>query len=350
MALATSRLAHYCGDTMPETFDPDSDVRLLVEHIGMPLLLVSGERVAIANASAKALLGEHIVGEDVRIAIRHPLAVSLLAGRQGGTVSIEGLSSPSSVWALSVQPLDKVWRLVELRDLSAQSDVSRAHTDFVANASHELRTPLAAILGYVETLMEPQAGGDPATRARFLGIVEREARRMQQLVDDLMSLSRIEAVRHDRPDETVDLVQIAQIAISDINGSHDATAAVMAQESDAHAQLPGDSGQLSQLVRNLVENAIRHGGASDPVSVRVRQDGGNVDLIVTDSGTGIAPEHLPRLTERFYRVDPSRSRDAGGTGLGLAIVKHIVARHRGQLDISSALGVGTEVRIRFPSA
>lgn len=335
---------------MPEKFEPNSDVRLLVEKISMPLLLVSGERVAIANASAKALLGEHIVGEDVRIAIRHPLAVSLLAGRQGGTVSIEGLSSPSSVWALTVQVLDRDWRLVELRDLSAQSDVSRAHTDFVANASHELRTPLAAILGYVETLMEPQAGGDPATRARFLGIVEREARRMQQLVDDLMSLSRIEAVRHDRPDEIVDLAQIAQIAVADINASQDATVAVMASESAAHARLPGDAGQLSQLVRNLLENAVRHGGANDPVSVLVKQDGSKVDLIVRDTGSGIAPEHLPRLTERFYRVDPGRSRDAGGTGLGLAIVKHIVARHMGQLDINSALGAGTEVRIRFPSA
>jgi two-component system phosphate regulon sensor histidine kinase PhoR len=335
---------------MPEKFEPNSDVRLLVEKIGMPLLLVSGERVAIANASAKALLGEHIVGEDVRIAIRHPLAVSLLAGRQGGTVSIVGLSSPSSVWALTVQVLDRDWRLVELRDLSAQSDVSRAHTDFVANASHELRTPLAAILGYVETLMEPQAGGDPATRARFLGIVEREARRMQQLVDDLMSLSRIEAVRHDRPDEIVDLAQIAQIAVADINASQDATVAVMASESAAYARLPGDAGQLSQLVRNLLENAVRHGGANDPVSVLVKQDGSKVDLIVRDTGSGIAPEHLPRLTERFYRVDPGRSRDAGGTGLGLAIVKHIVARHMGQLDINSALGAGTEVRIRFPSA
>jgi len=335
---------------MPENFEPNSDVRLLVEKISMPLLLVSGERVAIANASAKALLGAHIVGEDVRIAIRHPLAVSLLAGRQGGAVSIEGLSSPSSVWALTVQVLDRDWRLVELRDLSAQSDVSRAHTDFVANASHELRTPLAAILGYVETLMEPQAGGDPATRARFLGIVEREARRMQQLVDDLMSLSRIEAVRHDRPDEIVDLAQIAQIAVADINASQDATVAVMASESAANARLPGDAGQLSQLVRNLLENAVRHGGANDPVSVLVKQDGSKVDLIVRDTGSGIAPEHLPRLTERFYRVDPSRSRDAGGTGLGLAIVKHIVARHMGQLDINSALGAGTEVRIRFPSA
>jgi two-component system phosphate regulon sensor histidine kinase PhoR len=329
-------------------FELSSSVKLLVDRIRVPLILVAGERVALANEAARALLGAHIVGEDVRIAIRHPLAVSLLSDPQGGVASIGGLSSPSSVWELSVQPLDQGWRLIELRDLSAQSDVSRAHTDFVANASHELRTPLAAILGYVETLMEPQAGGDPGTRSRFLGIVEREARRMQQLVEDLMSLSRIEAVKHERPDDIVDLAHIAGEVVADVNAAHDATAVIMVSESDAQARLAGDAGQLSQLVRNLVENGIRHGGGSDPVSVAVVQDGGNVQLVVADKGAGIDPEHLPRLTERFYRVDASRSRDAGGTGLGLAIVKHIVARHRGQLDISSQPGAGTSVRIRFP--
>ena len=123
----------------------------------------------------------------------------------------------------------------------------------------------------------------------------------------------------------------------------------MTPESVSHAPLPEDAGQLSQLVRNLIENGIRHGGASEPVSVTVLRDSNTVELIVSDRGAGIEPQHLPRLTERFYRVDASRSRDAGGTGLGLAIIKHIVARHRGQLDISSEPGVGTTVRIRFPA-
>jgi len=335
---------------METQFELNSSVKLLFDRIRIPLILVGGERVALANVAARALLGAHIVGEDVRLAIRHPLAVSLLSDREGGTVSIGGLSTLSSVWELSVRPLDDGWRLIELHDLSAQSDVSRAHTDFVANASHELRTPLAAILGYVETLLEPQAGGDAATRSRFLGIVEREARRMQQLVEDLMSLSRIEAVKHERPDDIVDLASIAREVVADVNTAHDAAAAVVARDSDAQALLPGDAGQLAQLIRNLVENGIRHGGASDPVSVEVVREGENVRLAVTDRGGGIEPEHLPRLTERFYRADASRSRDAGGTGLGLAIVKHIVARHRGQLDIASQPGVGTSVRIRFPGA
>jgi two-component system phosphate regulon sensor histidine kinase PhoR len=335
---------------MNERFELNSSVRLLFDRIRIPLILVAGERVALANEAARGLLGAHIVGEDVRLAIRHPLAVSLLSDKEGGTVSIGGLSTLSSVWELSVQPLDDGWRLIELHDLSAQSDVSRAHTDFVANASHELRTPLAAILGYVETLLEPQAGGDAATRTRFLGIVEREARRMQQLVDDLMSLSRIEAVKHERPDDIVDLAAIARQIMADVNAAHDKIAVVAASGSDSEALLPGDAGQLAQLIRNLVENGIRHGAAGDPVSVEVMREGNDVRLVVADKGAGIEPEHLPRLTERFYRVDPSRSRDAGGTGLGLAIVKHIVARHRGQLDIASEPGRGTSVRIRFPGA
>lgn len=333
---------------MDGMFELNAGVNLLVERIRVPLVLVSGERVALANEAARSLLGAHIVGQDVRLAIRHPLAVSLLSEGQGGTASIGGLSSPSSVWELSVQTFGEGWRLIELHDLSAQSDVSRAHTDFVANASHELRTPLAAILGYVETLLDPVAGGDVGTRSRFLGIVQREARRMQQLVEDLMSLSRIEAVKHERPDEVVDLSAIAREVVADVNAAHDLAAAAMTPDSHAEVPLPGDAAQLAQLVRNLVENGVRHGAAGEPVYVEVVRDGEAVRLVVADKGAGIAPEHLPRLTERFYRADASRSRDAGGTGLGLAIVKHIVARHRGQLDIASEPGAGTTVRIRFP--
>lgn len=336
---------------MDQPFSLNHSVSKLVERVDLPLLLVTGDRVALANPAAMALLGEHILGQDVRLAIRHPIAVELVSTGSEGAVEVPGLSTPTSVWLVSVRRLDQNWRLVELRDKSAQSDVSRAHTDFVANASHELRTPLAAILGYVETLAEPQAGGDRATRERFLGIVEREARRLQRLVEDLMSLSRIEAVKHDRPHEVVDLAALARDVVSDVNIAHDGAERALIEEAEP-ARVSGDPGQLSQLVRNLVDNAIRHGGASEPVRVSVREEVERklVYLTVADRGAGIAPEHLPRLTERFYRVDASRSRDAGGTGLGLAIVKHIVERHRGQIDIDSEVGKGTTVRIRFPTA
>lgn len=306
--------------------------------------------MALANPAAIALLGDHIVGQDVRLAIRHPLAVELVSTGTEGQVEVPGLSTPKSVWQVAVRLLDRNWRLVELRDRSVQSDVSRAHTDFVANASHELRTPLAAILGYVETLTEPQAGGDRATRERFLGIVEREARRLQRLVEDLMSLSRIEAVKHDLPHEVADLALLARDVVSDVNIAHDGKERVVLGVRDP-ARISGDPGQISQLIRNLVDNAIRHGGGADPVQVDVihEQERKLSRLTVTDKGAGIAPEHIPRLTERFYRVDASRSRDAGGTGLGLAIVKHIVERHRGQIDIDSIIGEGTKFTISFPT-
>ena len=330
-------------------FELNASVRLLIDRIEWPLALVSGERIAVANPAARTLLGSHIVGQDVRLAIRHPEAVSLVASGDEGNVTIRGLTSPTSIWEVTVQPLGTGWRLIGLRDCSAQADVSRAHTDFVANASHELRTPLAAILGYVETLIEPQAGGDPVTRDRFLRIVEREARRLEQLVEDLMSLSRIEAVKHDRPDDAVDLASIARQVVTDINTAHDGKPVVQLAASVEPVQIAGDSGQLAQLVRNLVENALRHGGSDTPVLVEVGLNDMQAKVSITDKGAGISAEHLPRLTERFYRVDAGRSRDAGGTGLGLAIVKHIVERHRGNLDIESQPGVGTRVEAIFPA-
>lgn len=334
---------------MEPPFELNESVSRLVDRIEWPLVLVSGERIAVANPAARALLGSHILGQDVRLAIRHPEAVSLVSSGDEGSVTIRGLTSPTSIWEVSVQPLGTGWRLIGLRDRSAQADVSRAHTDFVANASHELRTPLAAILGYVETLIEPQAGGDTATRDRFLRIVQREARRLQQLVEDLMSLSRIEAVKHDRPDDVVDLVSIARQVVADINDAHDGTSKVRLRMTSQTAEMAGDAGQLAQLVRNLVENALRHGGSETPVSVEVGQHGAHAKVSVTDKGAGIGAEHLPRLTERFYRIDAGRSRDAGGTGLGLAIVKHIVERHRGNLDIESEPGEGTCVNATFPA-
>lgn len=346
--LATVIMRHYWRRVMETPFELNVSVSRLVDRIEWPLVLVSGERVAVANPAARALLGSHIVGQDVRLAIRHPEAVSLVSSGREGSVTIRGLSSPSSIWEVNVQPLDAGWRLIGLRDRSAQADVSRAHTDFVANASHELRTPLAAILGYVETLIEPQAGGDPAIRDRFLRIVQREARRLEQLVEDLMSLSRIEAVKHDRPDETVDLALIARQVVADINNAHDGKSLVQLEASVEPVEIAGDAGQLAQLVRNLVENALRHGGSDTPVLVEVGLNGVQARISITDTGAGISAEHLPRLTERFYRVDPGRSRDAGGTGLGLAIVKHIVERHRGNLDIESQPGEGTRVNASFP--
>lgn len=323
---------------------PLSDPSLL-EHVPDPALFVDAGQVTFANAAARELLGNHIVGENVRIAIRDPRGLAEVLAPAGVPIRIDGLSVPGSRWQLTCQRIDEDRRLVLLEDLSVRSSVARAHADFVANASHELRTPLAAILGYVETLEDPKAGGDAATRARFLGIIRHEAQRMQALVEDLMSLSRIEAVKHDAPTEPVDMMALAREAIGEVRERGE----VALVSNTEQAMVAGDRGQLAQVLRNLIDNALKYGKAETPVQLTLEATPtGRLALTVRDEGEGIAPEHLPRLTERFYRADTGRSRAAGGTGLGLAIVKHIVERHRGRFDISSFPGEGTTASIILP--
>jgi two-component system phosphate regulon sensor histidine kinase PhoR len=317
----------------------------LLEHLQTPALIVTKGQVAFANSAATALLGAHIVGEDVRIALRNPDAVAVVLGDSGGTTKIDGLSVGGSVWQVNCHVLGPDDRLVSLYDQSVQVSVARAHADFVANASHELRTPLAAILGYVETLQTPRASGDAAIREKFLGTIRHEALRMQSLVEDLMSLSRIEAVKHEVPADTVDLVALARETAGEFRGG----AEVVINANCESAPIAGDRGQMAQVLRNLIDNARKYGRKGAPVTVTVEAtDTGWVSISVRDEGEGIAPEHLPRLTERFYRTDTSRSRAAGGTGLGLSIVKHIVERHRGRFDITSRQGVGTTASMMLP--
>ncbi len=317
----------------------------LLEHVPSPALLVDQSQVVFANAAARELLGAHIVGENVRIAIRDPKALAEVLAPAGVPIRIDGLSIPGSRWQLTCQRLDDDKRLVLLEDLSVRVSVARAHSDFVANASHELRTPLAAILGYVETLEDPKAGGDEATRKRFLGIIRHEAQRMRALVEDLMSLSRIEAVKHDAPTEPVDLVALAKEAIGEVRERGEV---VMVSNAE-RAMVAGDRGQLAQVLRNLIDNALKYGKSEAPVRLSLETTPtGRVAITVRDEGEGISPEHLPRLTERFYRADTGRSRAVGGTGLGLAIVKHIVERHRGRFDVSSFPGQGTTASIILP--
>ena len=322
-----------------------ADAKHILEQLQTPALIVRGGQVAFANHAARALLGPHITGDDVRIAIRNPDAIAAILGEGDGTAVVEGLSIGGSVWEIDCRVLGGKERLVSLYDMSERVSVARSHADFVANASHELRTPLAAILGYVETLTNPKAGEDTATRERFLGTIRHEAQRMQALVEDLMSLSRIEALKHEVPGDSVDMVLLAREAASQVrDGSHVAVSA----NCDS-AIIAGDRGQMAQVMRNLIDNALKYGKPGGPVAVTLEAtQTGWLSIAVHDEGEGIPPEHLPRLTERFYRADTSRSRAAGGTGLGLSIVKHIVERHRGRFDINSRQGAGTTASIMLP--
>lgn len=322
----------------------------LVEPFSVPVLMLDGQRIAAANAAAREALGPHIVGQDARVALRHPEAITLLEKPQGSAM-VRGLTGARSIWQVRRVSIDLRFSLIELVNRTAEADISRSHTDFVANASHELRTPLASIIGYVETLADPDARVDPVTAARFHNTVLRESRRLQSLVEDLMSLSRIEAEKHDLPRETIDLGLLAASIGAEVASSVGEDRIIIeAAEPGAdstNAIVTGDRQQLDQVIRNLIDNALKYGDPAQPVQVEVARLGGEVVLSVTDRGEGIHPDHIPYLTRRFYRTDPGRSRAAGGTGLGLAIVKHIVERHRGKLDISSVLGKGTKVTMRL---
>ena len=327
--------------------------REIIESLSAPLLVLEGSRITQANAAAREALGAHIVDQDARIALRHPDAMRLLEMEPnqgwGESVTISGFTGGRSLWQLTRRRIDKKRWLIELTDRTSESDISRAHTDFVANASHELRTPLAAIIGYVETLTEGGTAVDEAARTRFYEVVLREARRMQSLVEDLMSLSHVEAEKNDRPTEPIDLTKLTARVVGEI-GSIQGRNRLVTQFPDGPATVLGDAAQLEQLLRNLIDNALKYGDPAEPVTVSITPDAnGGIDLTITDRGPGIAPEHLPHLTRRFYRTDPGRSRAAGGTGLGLAIVKHIVERHRAQLDILSELGKGTTFTASFPA-
>ena len=244
--------------------------------------------------------------------------------------------------------------LLTLRDLTESRRVERMRADFIANASHELRTPLASMLGFVETL-QGSAHDDPRARDKFLAIMREQGRRMARLIDDLLSLSRIEQKQHVRPEAAVDLTQTAR-HVAD-------TLAPLAREmgveiklyADRPVVVTGDRDELLRVAENLIENAIKYGArqdgsAGDRVEVTVSRTSAEGSLIVRDFGRGIAAEHLPRLTERFYRVDAGQSRAKNGTGLGLAIVKHILARHRGRLTDRQPPRAGLDVHRDRPAA
>ncbi|QYU68516.1 hypothetical protein J4558_27630 [Leptolyngbya sp. 15MV] len=239
--------------------------------------------------------------------------------------------------------------MVELVNMTAEADISRAHTDFVANASHELRTPLASIIGYAETLADDHGDLAAETRRKFVDTILAEARRMESLVGDLMSLSRVEAEKHETPGERISLKQHVERAARDAAGPDRQHRLLL--ELDRDFTVEADWRQIEQLVRNLVDNGLKYGASAESVVVTLDEaPSGDARLTVRDFGEGIAPEHIPHLTRRFYRTDPGRSRASGGTGLGLAIVKHIVERHRGRLDIASEVGQGTLVTVRIPVA
>jgi len=322
----------------------------ILDAIAEPALIVRAQRTLAANRAARTLLGEAIIGRDLRFAIRHPLALDLILLGHEAEIDVVGIGSAERPWHMITRPLADGASLVQLTDRSAIQAAERMRTDFVANASHELRTPLATIIGYAETLADDELMDDPL-RQRFGDTIRGEARRMLRIVEDLMSLSRIEADRFNPPSDSIDFTEVARLAIEHAAPLLEQRNCIVRREIIPDSLVVrGDFGQLLQLADNLIGNALRYGCTTQScdIDVSVRRDGPHAVLIVRDHGDGIEADHIPRLTERFYRIDAARSRDSGGTGLGLAIVKHIVERHRGTLDIRSSPGKGTEVRVTLP--
>ena len=248
------------------------------------------------------------------------------------------------------------WLLLNFRDLSEQDRLTQMRADFVANASHELRTPLASLRGYIETL-QGAARNDPNARDRFLSSMADQASRMTRLIDDLLSLSRIEMRQHLPPRQVIDLNAVVLSSVQMMEPlASSAKVSLRSELVSGSALIRGDRDEIVQVLQNLIHNAIKYGREGGRVSVRMVREAGSrhnstrLAVEVTDDGAGIAPEHLPRLTERFYRVSVASSRDKGGTGLGLAIVKHVMNRHRGELRIASKVGRGSTFTVVFEQA
>ena len=326
-----------------------TELKTVLDALDEPALIVAGGRIRAANRSALAMLGPDIVGRDHRLGIRHPQVLATIATGERADVAIVGVGGPERPWLVSVRPLvDRGGCLVRFIDRSESLAAERMRVDFVANASHELRTPLATIAGYAETLDEPDVPVE--LRRSFARTIAGEAARMLRIIEDLMSLSRIEASRFVAPSQQCDLAALARQAAAQVAPLAERRHCPVALEVDPSApvMVAADQPQMLQVLDNLLSNAIRYGGSG--VVLSVGMENGRPFARVRDSGPGIAPIHLPRLTERFYRIDEARSRGAGGTGLGLAIVKHVVERHRGTLEIRSRIGEGTVVTIALPPA
>jgi two-component system, OmpR family, phosphate regulon sensor histidine kinase PhoR len=330
----------------------------LVEAMPEPAVIVGPDgRAAAANQPAFDLLPGLKVGEPFVLALRAPDVVDarrrVMASGEVERVQWSERVPVERLFDVCVAPLatganEVVATLLTLRDLTELRRAERMRADFVANASHELRTPLASLLGFIETL-QGSARDDPKARDRFLAIMRQQGRRMARLIEDLLSLSRIEQKQHVRPETAVDLAQTARSVVDALTPVAEDLGVEIRLSAAEPVLVTGDRDELLRVAENLIENAIKYGvrpdsanaGQAGRVDVSVGVTEKEATLTVRDYGYGIAPEHLPRLTERFYRVDATQSRARNGTGLGLAIVKHILTRHRGKLTITSRINHGS---------
>ena len=327
-----------------------------------PVIVVSRDMLVIAaNQPARAILPALRTGDPLVLALRAPEVIDsvrrVAASREQEKVIWRERVPVERIYEVSVRALSTAAApsgdvVLTLLDLTEAHRVERMRADFVANASHELRTPLSSLLGFIETL-EGAARDDASARARFLVIMRQQAQRMARLIDDLLSLSRIEQNAHVPPDASVDLSALVPHVVDALTPLGAESRAAIAIIRADPCVVTGDRDELVRVIENLVENAIKYGGPAETdgpaeIEIEIAAEGRLARFTVRDFGRGIAREHVPRLTERFYRIDVGDSRAKGGTGLGLSIVNHIVARHRGRLTIESAPGQGAAFSVWLP--
>jgi two-component system, OmpR family, phosphate regulon sensor histidine kinase PhoR len=336
---------------------------LILERLPDPVIVLTRDRTVLrANAAARSAFDD-----DLPAVLRHPgvrgaIDRALAANQSQATEIMLRAPVPRDLYA-TVVPMDPPLAdggqaLIVLSDRTRERMVERMRADFVANVSHELRTPLASLIGFVETLQGP-ASDDPPAQRRFLAIMAEQGARMNRLIDDLLSLSRVELTEHQLPSDPLDLPGLIHRMVAGFEPRLVERKVRLSVHIDADLpNVTGDADQMAQVLQNLLDNGLKYGrdGGVLSLELTLAQPGNRwpsrrgIVLAVADQGHGIPREHLPRLTERFYRVDKGRSRAVGGTGLGLAIVKHIVNRHRGQLLIESEEGKGTTVSVWLPVA
>ncbi len=324
------------------------------------LSITAEERISSMNAAAIQLFGEGLIDRHYITALRHPNLLDAieetLSDKELRYVRYQGTIAQRKVFYEVTCSFDISDNLILIfDDKSGIEDANQMRSDFIANVSHELKTPLTALIGFVETL-QTAAKDDPEAREQFLMTMKSEAQRMDRLISDLLSLSRVEASERMRPTQKVDLKYVVSESIEALGPLIEKSDLKLLLElSENPSQVMGEYDQLRQVFMNLLENAIKYGKNAGVIKICLSEPYHEpklrkvvLSLSVKDEGPGIDPIHIPRLTERFYRVDTHRSREMGGTGLGLAIVKHIMSRHRGRLVINSSVGTGTEVKLLLP--
>ena len=335
----------------------------MIDTLPDPLIFLdASQRINRLNRAARTLGEGAKVGNQLSRLFRQPDFMRAVNKALEESVILEAelaLSSPvAQTFKVRMLPINEPRSMQQARNrstlLMVMQDVTQAQrmeqlrADFVANVSHELRTPLTSLMGFIETLRGP-ARGDEKAHEKFLGIMQEQSTRMLGIIEDLLSLSKIELDEHSRPSEEVYIAEVLR-KVEDVL-SFKSAKREMPLQIDVPDQVPplaGDPNQLIQVFQNLIDNALKYGRPGTPVEVSVRRRESRLVIEVRDHGAGISREHLPRLTERFYRVDSARSREMGGTGLGLAIVKHIVKRHRGRITVDSEEGKGTCFTVILP--